>query len=97
MGQAYLAVASNCRGEIQTEYQGLEALPYVTDNHRIMESWILVSGGMVNGLQSLAGTPAVSPEFKLSSTRKQAIFHGPTDNTIHDLLEWNGRIKTGLP
>ena len=38
----------------------------------------LVSGIMANSFLSLAGTPAGSPGFKPSSTRKQAAFHGPT-------------------
>ena len=73
---------SNCGDGIQTEYQGLGALPYVTDGNRIMELRscvrILVSGSVANSLLSLAGTPAGFPGFKPSSTRKQAAFHGPT-------------------
>ena len=40
----------NCGGGVQTEYQELGALPYVTDGHRIMELRphvrSLVSGSM---------------------------------------------------
>jgi|UPI0000478AAB hypothetical protein len=54
----------------------------MTDGHRIMELEprvrSLVSGSMANGgLPSLAGTPAGSPGFNPSSTRKQAAFHAP--------------------
>ena len=78
----------NCGGGVQIEYQGPGALPYMTDNHRIMELRPrvrnLVSEGVANGLQALAGTPAGSVGFKPSQTRKQAAFHSST----HDLRYW---------
>jgi hypothetical protein len=42
----------NCRGGVQTEYQELGVLPYVTDDHRIMDLGpcvrILVSKSVAN-------------------------------------------------
>jgi hypothetical protein len=50
-------------GGVQIEYQGLGALPYVTDGYRIMESWGLVSGDVANFLPFLAELSAGSPGF----------------------------------
>jgi hypothetical protein len=69
----------NCGGGVQTEYQGLGVLPFVTDGYRIMELGPLVrslaSGIMANFLPSLAKLSAGSQGFKVISTRKQAAFH----------------------
>jgi hypothetical protein len=85
----------NYGGGVQTEYQGLGVLPYVTDGHRIMELRprvrSLVSGSMAISLLSLAGTPAGSLGFKPSSTRKQAAFHRLTHRLMFKCLahrEW---------
>ena len=69
----------NCWARVQTEYEGLGTLSYVTDGHRIMElgthARSLVSGSMANFLLSLTVLSAVSPGFTSSSTRKQTAFH----------------------
>jgi hypothetical protein len=73
---------------VQTEYQELGALPYMTDGHRIMEC-LGVCGKF---LPSLAELSAGSLEFKHSSTRKQASFQGPTGpklNTFFYKLPWS--------
>jgi hypothetical protein len=57
-------------------------LPHMTDAHRIMElsahAKSLESGRYGKYLLFLSGTPAVSPGFQSSITRKQAAFHSPT-------------------
>ena len=58
---------SNCGGGVQTEYQRLGVLLYVTDGHRIMELRphvrSLVSRGMTNFLLFLAELSAGSLGF----------------------------------
>jgi hypothetical protein len=64
----------NCGGGVQTEYQELGELPYLTDDHRIME---LGTGvwEQANILSFLAELSAGSSGLKPSSTRKQAVFY----------------------
>jgi hypothetical protein len=75
-------LTGNCGGVVQTEYQELGVLPYLTDGHRIIEleprARSLCLGAWQMGLPSLAELSAGSPGFKPRSTRKQAVFHGPT-------------------
>jgi hypothetical protein len=49
-----------------------------------------MSGSVAKILLSLAETPAESPGFRPSSTRKGAAFHGPTAGSRENFKKNNG-------
>jgi hypothetical protein len=96
VGQAYLLLPgkcrekhtwllpSNCGGRVQTEYQGLGVLHYVTDGHRIMELGphvrSLVSGSVANFFLSLA-------ELFLAQLENRLLFTVPHEAIGKNILE----------